>query len=207
MAINKHKSKENINIEEALGVIWTSIQRGEDNFEEVSKTVKQGVDENIINDLYKNNIISIKKNKEDQIETVEYNNYLISKYTDQVTKILEEELKKDIYNIKIPITAIFNNNLLNNISPKIKIKTNNISSVICNIDLKSKEYGINNVIIEIYLTIMVERKITLPLISDNIKVEMNNPISYIVINGKTPDYYKNDFNTNNNDETSIENKN
>ncbi len=51
MTINKHKSKKNIDIEEALGVIWTSIQRGEDNFEEVSKTVKQGVDENIIDEL------------------------------------------------------------------------------------------------------------------------------------------------------------
>ena len=51
MTINEHKSKKNIDIEEALGVIWTSIQRGEDNFEEVSKTVKQGVDENIIDEL------------------------------------------------------------------------------------------------------------------------------------------------------------
>ena len=51
MAVNKHKSKKNIDIEEALGVIWTSIQRGEDNFEEVAKTVKQGVDENIIAEL------------------------------------------------------------------------------------------------------------------------------------------------------------
>ena len=51
MAINEHKSKKNIDIEEALGVIWTSIQRGENNFETVSKTVKQGVDENIIDEL------------------------------------------------------------------------------------------------------------------------------------------------------------
>ena len=63
MAINKHKSKENINIEEALGVIWTSIQRGEDNFEEVSKTVKQGVDENIINELLNGKYITKEGNK------------------------------------------------------------------------------------------------------------------------------------------------
>ena len=61
MAINIHKSKKNIDIEEALGVIWTSIQRGEDNFETVSKTVKQGVDENIIDELLKGKYI-IKEN-------------------------------------------------------------------------------------------------------------------------------------------------
>jgi len=61
MAINIHKSKKNIDIEEALGVIWTSIQRGEDNFETVSKTVKQGVDENIIDELLNGKYI-IKEN-------------------------------------------------------------------------------------------------------------------------------------------------
>ena len=63
MAINTHKSKENIDIEEALGVIWTSIQRGEDNFETVSKKVKQGVDENIINELLNGKYIIKEDNK------------------------------------------------------------------------------------------------------------------------------------------------
>ena len=63
MAINEHKSKENIDIEEALGVIWTSIQRGEDDFETVSKTVKQGVGENIINELLNGKYIIKEDNK------------------------------------------------------------------------------------------------------------------------------------------------
>ena len=63
MAINEHKSKENIDIEEALGVIWTSIQRGEDNFETVSKTVKQGVGENIIDELLNGKYIIKEDNK------------------------------------------------------------------------------------------------------------------------------------------------
>ena len=63
MAINEHKSKKNIDIEEALGVIWTSIQRGEDNFETVSKTVKQGVDENIIDELLNGKYIAKEDDK------------------------------------------------------------------------------------------------------------------------------------------------
>ena len=63
MAINEHKSKKNIDIEEALGVIWTSIQRGNDDFEEVSKTVKQGVDENIIDELLNGKYIVKEGNK------------------------------------------------------------------------------------------------------------------------------------------------
>ena len=63
MAINEHKSKENIDIEEALGVIWTSIQRGEDDFETVSKTVKQGVGENIIDELLNGKYIIKEDNK------------------------------------------------------------------------------------------------------------------------------------------------
>ena len=63
MTINIHKSKKNIDIEEALGVIWTSIQRGEDNFEEVSKIVKQGVDENIVDELLNGKYITKEDNK------------------------------------------------------------------------------------------------------------------------------------------------
>jgi len=63
VAINEHKSKENIDIEEALGVIWTSIQRGEDDFETVSKTVKQGVGENIIDELLNGKYIIKEDNK------------------------------------------------------------------------------------------------------------------------------------------------
>ena len=63
MTINTHKSKESIDLEEALGVIWTSIQRGDDNFEEVSKTVKQGVGENIIDELLNGKYIIKEGNK------------------------------------------------------------------------------------------------------------------------------------------------
>ncbi|MBQ3834767.1 MAG: metal-dependent transcriptional regulator [Elusimicrobia bacterium] len=51
MAVIEHKSKENIDIEEALGVIWTSIQKGEDNFDTVAKKVREGVEPDIIEKL------------------------------------------------------------------------------------------------------------------------------------------------------------
>ena len=51
MAVIEHKSKENIDIEEALGVIWTSIQKGEDNFDKVAKKVREGVEPDIIEKL------------------------------------------------------------------------------------------------------------------------------------------------------------
>ena len=63
MAINIHKSKENIDIEEALGVIWTSLQRNEDDFEKVSETIEKGVSQNITNILLEKNFIIKEKNK------------------------------------------------------------------------------------------------------------------------------------------------
>ncbi len=51
MAVIEHKSKENIDIEEALGVIWTSIQKGEDSFDKVAKKVQEGVEPDIIEKL------------------------------------------------------------------------------------------------------------------------------------------------------------
>ena len=61
MTINTHKTKENIDIEEALGVIWTSVQREQYNFEEVAKIVKAGVNGNIIDNLLNKKFI-VKEN-------------------------------------------------------------------------------------------------------------------------------------------------
>ena len=63
MTINTHKSKENIDIEEALGVIWTSIQRGNDNFEDVAKIVKEGVSQNIMESLINGKYVVKEGNK------------------------------------------------------------------------------------------------------------------------------------------------
>ena len=68
MAINTHKTKENIDIEEALGVIWTSVQREQYNFEEISKIVKAGVNGNIIDNLLNKKFI-VKEN--DKIKLTE----------------------------------------------------------------------------------------------------------------------------------------
>lgn len=71
MTINTHKTKENIDIEEALGVIWTSIQRGQDNFDEVAKIVKEGVNENIVDNLLNGKFIVKENNKIKLTETGE----------------------------------------------------------------------------------------------------------------------------------------
>lgn len=71
MTINAHKTKENIDIEEALGVIWTSIQRGQDNFEKVSNIVKEGVGQNIIDELLDKDFILKESDKIKLTETGE----------------------------------------------------------------------------------------------------------------------------------------
>jgi len=60
---SEHKSKERIDIEEALGVVWTYLQRDEDDFEKVSKVLEDGVVENITAILLEKNFIIKEKNK------------------------------------------------------------------------------------------------------------------------------------------------
>ncbi|MGE4385722.1 MAG: metal-dependent transcriptional regulator [Endomicrobiaceae bacterium] len=57
------KTKEKIDVEEALGIIWTSIQRGNKNFDEVSEVIKKGVSENIMDELIRDNYV-IKENSD-----------------------------------------------------------------------------------------------------------------------------------------------
>ncbi len=45
------KTKENLDVEESLSLIWTSIQRGDTNFNKIDAVVKKGVCENVMNQL------------------------------------------------------------------------------------------------------------------------------------------------------------
>ena len=64
--------------------------------------------------------------------------------------------------------------------------------------MKIKEYGINNCLVEIYILLEVNVKVLLPIISDDIVIKNEIPISYKIINGQIPSYYGGNLSKNSN---------
>ena len=137
----------------------------------------------------------------------------VNEYTDFVSKKINEELYilehenisnkfdykyYDINKFKyvrsgllyeFNINSINNGVLFGNIGVSIPMKISFLGSVNSNIEIKSKDYGINNVIIEAYLNIKVKSYTTMPVGSEVHDVSINELIFVDIIKGVVPDYY------------------
>lgn len=136
-----------------------------------------------------------------EIKMINYNPSKVVKLLDTITFNIENELR-DIENNhsrfpeftngfygEIPFGLIFNNVLLNNIGPKIKLKFNFLGSIIGEVETEAKPYGINNAIIEMRIKVTVNGQIILPFQSEEVTISNVIPISINVVEGNVPSGY------------------
>ena len=90
------------------------------------------------------------------------------------------------------INSIYNNTLFSNIGASIPLKISFLGSVNSNIEIKTKDYGINNLIVEAYLNINVKCYTTMPLGSKIHEISINELIFVDIIKGEIPNYYISD---------------
>ena len=64
-----------------------------------------------------------------------------------------------------------------------------IGDVYSNIKSNIKEYGINNVLLEIMVNITVNERVIMPFISEQTKISVDVPVSIKLIQGNIPKYY------------------
>ena len=162
----------------------------------ITNSISKAIDNKVLKQISNSNLYTIIRNKEDEIEMIDYNPYLVNKFlrdiTNNVTKYLEdEEENTNNSSFYIPSGSIFQNPIFNNRGPKIPVRMELVGSVLTGINSKVTDYGINNSLIEIFVHIEVNEKIILPVTSKNITIVNDIPISYRIIKGKIPSYYSN----------------
>ena len=137
---------------------------------------------------YKNNLYNLDI-KDNEIKMINYNNKEVVKLLDNITFNIEDELKnREIYG-EIPFGVIFNNAMLSNLGPIIKLKFLFISSVISKIETEVKPYGINNAYLEMRVNISVTGRIILPFVSEEVTINNVIPITISIVSGKVPEAY------------------
>ncbi len=100
---------------------------------------------------------------------------------------------------EIPFGVIFRNPILEDIGPKIPVKTKMIGSVESNIETKITNYGINNALLEVFIRVKVSEQVILPFVSKRVTISQNIPVAIKIIQGTVPKYYG----TSMNDQSSI----
>lgn len=144
---------------------------------------------------------------------VSYNTQNINKLTDSISLIVHNKLidletgdVDDLFVIDrfrdgrfkkmksgilcdISLGSIRNSSLFANVGPTIPVKLTFIGQVMAEIDVKIKEYGINNVIVEMDVIVKVREQASMPLTSKKKDIVVKEPISIEIIKGEIPDYY------------------
>lgn len=170
---------------------------------------------NIINRVLRENNVKFNDyliyNSEDN-NNISYDIDKVNEYTDFVSEKINEELfnleneyidnkydykyyDKNKYKYirkgllyEFSFNNINNNILFGNLGASIPIKISFLGSVNSSIEIVTKDYGINNVIVEAYLNISVKSYTTMPVGSNIKDVSIKELVFVDIINGKVPNY-------------------
>lgn len=161
----------------------------------------------ILNDKNLENILIINKNKDGEILYVDYNLDKAYEALQIVTDVLYEninnletgkfesikdnEVKSTEHGLllEIPFFVYSNNPLLASLGPKLYTKIDFIGSIITNLKSSITNYGINNALVELYVTITITEKLTTPVNQEEIAIDYDVLVASKVINGRVPELY------------------
>lgn len=153
-----------------------------------------------IKPLYKLNY-----NEKGEIISSSINTNSVNLYLSTFTSSLRKSINKKIYSFYInsyfknittknqsyilfPMGMLSNNPFLYNFGPKIVLSYDYLTSVILSVDIKVKNYGINNVLVETYITINIKQSILKPTVENIINYKKKFLLSSDIIYGKVSDY-------------------
>lgn len=87
---------------------------------------------------------------------------------------------------ELSLGSIRNSLLFANIGPTIPIKLVFLSQNNVDIDFETAEYGINNIIVKMYLKVTLHEQITMPISSKRKEIVVKEPLTVHIIKGEIP---------------------
>ena len=176
--------------------------------------IAHAVNDNLLKKMDKNDLFIEIKDKDGNVISTDFNSIMINKLLNEISSYVElylEDLEsgnidklnisktiKEKYRIKnkkngviyeIPSGIITNNALLSNLGPKVPVRLNLNGDVITNIKTEVTDYGINNALIKVSVSVKVYMQVIIPFKSKEIIVESDIPIVMRLIKGDVPNYY------------------
>lgn len=176
--------------------------------EEVKKIISIIINRSINSDILEHsnldNMYTISQS--DKGDILSLNSVIVNHLTDIISDVLEdsiilieEEKYDDLqkhFNISkdyffIPSSLIFSKGLLAFFGYNIPIKLKMLGNVSSGINTDIREYGLNNSLITISISVSVEMMVLLPFDRRTVNFNNNIPISIKLIQGSVPNFYNN----------------
>lgn len=160
----------------------------------------------ILNGKELDDILVVTKNDNGEILYIDYNLDKAYKVLDIVTTKLNDLItdlekgnnsfnNKDVISgkegiaLKLPLFVSSKNVLIANLGPKIYVPVNFVGSILTNIRSNIVDYGLNNALAELYVTIKLTSNLMLPMDEEKVELEYDVLIASKIINGRVPEVY------------------
>lgn len=155
-----------------------------------TEAVNKAVREKIANSVDYHELISVQKDSSGRIVLMQPNIVRINQLASDTTLAINEALK-ELANQKfyIPVGQVLGSQLLANYGPRITVSIYPVGTVKTNVFDRFEEAGINQTRHRLYLDIVSQVKVVVPLITSNVRVSEQVPITDTVIVGQVPSFY------------------
>lgn len=160
----------------------------------------------LLKDDVMKDIIVINKNKDGEILYVSYDMdqayYALEVVTQELETVISdlENGNKSVKSrnivsvgkgiaLKMPFFTGSSSVFLSNLGPSVYVPVNFVGSILTNIKTKITDYGINNALVEIYVTVELKTDLISPVSEKTNKIDYNVLVASSVINGRVPEVY------------------
>ena len=168
--------------------------------------LSNNINYDLLKDDVMKDIIVINKNKDGEILYVTYDMDQAYFALEVVTQELESAISElehgenniNLKNIisgkngialKMPMFINSKDMFLSNLGPSIYVPINFVGSVLTNIKTKITDYGINNALVEIYVTVVLDTNLISPVVEKSNKINYDVLVASTVVNGRVPEVY------------------
>ena len=145
------------------------------------------------------NTLEINYNREGEIISIDYDFAKCYNLLGKSIKILHDNanrinIKKDNYDQDKNVLFVYLGNLSDNyylqqLGPRIPIKVNILNNIKMSFSTKVSAYGINTILLELYLNVITETSFIGPIKMEQFNNKYKLIVASTVLNGKIPQYY------------------
>lgn len=152
------------------------------------------VSNSVINYLNENELLMIKYNQSGKVESAIVNTKITNQILADVGKeirnyLTNDELLKAFGEVFLPLGYLFSKNIFATKGPKIKVTIKPMGTYKLDIHTSTDLKGINNSVLEVYLSLKVDLEAFLPLQKQVLKTDTKIILASQLIQGEVPRYY------------------
>ena len=155
-----------------------------------TQAINDTIKTKIRRDINYNDLIFVKYNNEGKVTLMQANTILMNSIAAEVALEVQEQLGKiSKANIKVPLSNAFDTQIIT--LPSIKVQIVPQGSVAVDFATEFESAGINQTSHRIYIIVVTDIKMIVPLVSENLRITTNIPIAETIIVGDVPERYVN----------------